>query len=282
MGSSFLIQSSTKQPPKIEDDPPSFVLPLSMPIKQQLICIIIHWIREYDEIIADFPVDIMELIAESFVHQSVFESEHTAKLEPDTSFFSKLPRLHSNVASKGEPKPYYLYKIILVGDRQVGKTAIKLRYHHGRFVPEFELWTDYLEFIIKKLEIDGVKIKLQIWDIPKDQRHEQMRNSVRRRVHAVVMLYDVTNEDSFKNIQKESLKWSRDTLLMRVLVGNKIDLKEQRIIATEQGEKFAKESGIDIFMETSAKTGENIDELFAMITNCISNMSRRVERPWFG
>ena len=98
------------------------------------------------------------------------------------------------------------------------------------------------------------------------------------------MVYDVTNKESFERIKmwNDEVQEHGQQPLQKILIGNKVDLDEQRISTTEDGQRLANELGMDQFMETSAKTVHHIDALFDQLAEQILNMVHRAERPWFG
>ncbi|XP_073070781.1 ras-related protein Rab-26 isoform X13 [Manis javanica] len=120
----------------------------------------------------------------------------------------------------------------------------------------------------KVLDVDGMKVKLQIWDTAGQERFRSVTHAYYRDAHALLLLYDVTNKASFDNIQAwlaEIQEYAQhDVVLM--LLGNKVDSAQERVVKREDGEKLAKEYGLP-FMETSAKTGLNVDLAFIAIAN---------------
>ncbi|KAL2101829.1 hypothetical protein ACEWY4_003590 [Coilia grayii] len=119
----------------------------------------------------------------------------------------------------------------------------------------------------KVMSIDGVKVKLQIWDTAGQERFRSVTHAYYRDAHALLLLYDVTNKSSFDNIQAwltEVYEFAqKDVVLM--LLGNKADATQERVVKREEGEKLAKEFGVP-FMETSAKSGLNVELAFTAMT----------------
>ncbi|XP_047695518.1 ras-related protein Rab-26 isoform X4 [Prionailurus viverrinus] len=129
----------------------------------------------------------------------------------------------------------------------------------------------------KVLDVDGMKVKLQIWDTAGQERFRSVTHAYYRDAHALLLLYDVTNKASFDNIQAwltEIQDYAQhDVVLM--LLGNKVDSAQERVVKREDGEKLAKEYGLP-FMETSAKTGLNVDLAFTAVAKELKQRSMKV------
>ncbi|MGQ4913148.1 MAG: GTP-binding protein [Candidatus Asgardarchaeia archaeon] len=160
-------------------------------------------------------------------------------------------------------------KIIFIGDAGVGKTSII----HRHTIQEFS--TSYLPTIGVDMSsdivvADGTPVNLIIWDFAGQTLFEPVRRQYYAGAYYAILVYDITNTQSFKNIMK---KWWIDLNTYTsncgaILVGNKVDLGLQRQIPTEKGMHLAEELGID-FIETSAKINYNIKELFQLIAENI-------------
>ncbi|XP_035876940.1 ras-related protein Rab-26 isoform X1 [Phyllostomus discolor] len=158
------------------------------------------------------------------------------------------------------------FKVMLVGDSGVGKTCLLVRFKDGAFLAGTFISTVGIDFRNKVLDVDGMKVKLQIWDTAGQERFRSVTHAYYRDAHALLLLYDVTNKASFDNIQAwltEIQEYAQhDVVLM--LLGNKVDSAQERVVKREDGEKLAKEYGLP-FMETSAKMGLNVDLAFTAI-----------------
>lgn len=158
-------------------------------------------------------------------------------------------------------------EIILVGDVGCGKTCILTRLVDGFFREDY-ISTIGIDFRIKLYEIEGKKVKLQVWDTAGQERFRSITASYYRGSNAVVIIYDVTDHDSYENVRNwvDEVKahTNPDTLLF--LVGNKTDSDAERRVSNEDGERLADDLSIQ-FKEVSAKTNCGIDELFCQITN---------------
>jgi len=163
----------------------------------------------------------------------------------------------------------FLFKLLLIGDSSVGKTAILLRFSDDSFSPNF-ISTIGIDFRIKTVEIRGKKIKLQIWDTAGQERFHTITTSYYRGAMGILLVYDITRPTSFDNLAK----WLRtiiehsSTDVEKMILGNKCDMEEQRQISKEKGESIARENGIT-FLETSAKNNINVEEAFMKISERI-------------
>ncbi|KAF7261022.1 hypothetical protein EG68_01670 [Paragonimus skrjabini miyazakii] len=162
-----------------------------------------------------------------------------------------------------------LFKLLLIGDSGVGKTCLLFRYVEDTFSSSF-ISTIGIDFKIKTIELDGKKIKLQIWDTAGQERFQTITASYYRGAMGIMLVYDVTSRKTFDNINRwmgniQSLA-SHD--VEKLVVANKCDMDSQRVIFREEALKMCNEFGVS-FLETSAKTGENVDKAFETLTLAI-------------
>ncbi|KAM5227645.1 ras-related protein Rab-26 [Ctenodactylus gundi] len=169
------------------------------------------------------------------------------------------------------------FKVMLVGDSGVGKTCLLMRFKDGAFLAGSFISTVGIDFRNKVLDVDGMKVKLQIWDTAGQERFRSVTHAYYRDAHALLLLYDVTNKASFDNIQAwlaEIQEYAQhDVVLM--LLGNKVDSAQERVVKREDGEKLAKVYGLP-FMETSGKIGLNVDLAFTAIAKELKQRSVKV------
>ena len=155
-------------------------------------------------------------------------------------------------------------KLILIGDKQVGKTAIINQYVNNSFTEEY-MATFAQDKSIKEITLNnGTKLKLEIWDTI-GQEHLRAANKIFMKGAKIALLvYDITNKESFNNLNEFYKQVcdinGRDKLIIGV-VGNKNDLYEERAVEEEEGKKYAEEIKASFF-ETSAKDHETIENLF--------------------
>jgi len=155
----------------------------------------------------------------------------------------------------------YIFKVIVVGDASVGKTSLTLRYTQDYFSENY-IVTIGVNFLKKTIQMDNMDIVLDIWDTGGQERFAYIRASYFKGAAGAIICYDITNKKSFDDLPK----WLNEVdkyceAVPMVLVGTKKDLKDQRQVSVEEGKAFAEAYGMKFF-ETSAKTGENVEELF--------------------
>ncbi|KAJ1922400.1 GTP-binding protein [Tieghemiomyces parasiticus] len=156
----------------------------------------------------------------------------------------------------------YLIKLLLIGDSGVGKSCLLLRFSDDSFTPSF-ITTIGIDFKIRTIELDGKRIKLQIWDTAGQERFRTITTAYYRGAMGILLVYDVTDERSFNNIHNwiRNVEQYANEGVNRILVGNKCDMDEKKVISKEQGQALAEEHQIR-FLETSAKSNINVEEAF--------------------
>ena len=159
----------------------------------------------------------------------------------------------------------YLFKILIIGESGVGKTCLLLRFTEDSFTTTF-LTTIGIDFKIKIINLEDKLIKLQIWDTAGQERFRTITKTYYKGAHGIILTYDVTDQDSFKNIRNwiKQIEANAQGNVKRVLVGNKCD-KPDRVVTEEEGKKLADDYSMSFF-ETSAKTNQNVSEVFNYLT----------------
>ena len=177
------------------------------------------------------------------------------------------------VNNQTEPGDHQLsFKFVLVGDSAVGKTAICKMFCEKKYA-ENHPQTVGLEFGTRIIEVDAIRIKLQIWDTAGQERFHSITRAYFRSSAAVFLVYDVTNRDSFSRIGQwveDAMKLSPPTSI-KVLIGNKTDLESNRAVSTAEAKDFADQHGLKFF-ETSAKSGEKIDDSFIETAHSVHSL----------
>ena len=156
----------------------------------------------------------------------------------------------------------YLLKYIIIGNPGVGKSNILLKYAYGQFNEEYQS-TIGVEFGAINTEIKKKIFRIQIWDTAGQENFRSITRAYYKNSVCACVVYDITNTQSFNEVSswvEDCKKYSPKTVIF-VLIGNKSDLEEKRKITYEQGEKLAQKYGM-LFMETSAKSGQNICKIF--------------------
>ena len=159
----------------------------------------------------------------------------------------------------------FIFKVLLLGNSDVGKSSMLLRFVDSVWNDAFTP-TIGVDFKVKTLEIDNKRVKMQIWDTAGQERFRTVVSTYFRGAHGILLLYDVTNKDSFKNLENWLIEIEKNSnqKVLKILIGNKCDLTEDREITTEEGQTFANRNGME-FMETSAKMNTNVSEAFTTL-----------------
>ena len=167
----------------------------------------------------------------------------------------------------------FIFKILLLGNSDVGKSSLILRYVE-------QIWTDNfvptigVDFKVKTLEVNNKKIKMQIWDTAGQERFRNVISSYFRGSHGILLLYDITNRDSFKNLDNWLIEIEKHASqnVLKILIGNKNDLENDRDIKFDEGKAFANRNGMEFF-ETSAKMDTNVNEAFETLAKLMMEIN---------
>ena len=173
----------------------------------------------------------------------------------------------------------YIFRICLLGDSSVGKTSLITRYANGIFKEEY-LATIGLDYYTKEEMINNQNVLIQLWDTAGQERFKALTPNYFKNAEGVILVYDVTNSESFENLKywigsiKSNL--GENNLLPIIIIGNKIDMDDMRDINKEDAEKFSKENDYKYF-EASAKTGEGVDDAIRQLVNLVLNQRNNDE-----
>ncbi|NXI95335.1 RAB44 protein, partial [Psophia crepitans] len=156
--------------------------------------------------------------------------------------------------------PDHLYNVLFVGDSHVGKTSFLHRLHADSFNPHLTA-TVGLDYHIKNLVVDNKCFALRLWDSAGQERYHSITKQFFRKADGVVLMYDVTSECSFSDVQYwlSCIQEGAEDGVAILLLGNKTDCAAERRVPTEEGERLAKEHQLT-FYECSAASGHNVSE----------------------
>ena len=161
----------------------------------------------------------------------------------------------------------YLLKVVIVGDT-VGKSNILMRFASDSFTDMYYP-TIGVDFNSRTLDVDGKGTHIQIWDTSGQERFDSITTSYFRGAMAIVLVYDITNEVSFRNVTTKwitAIEKHASVDVIKMIVGNKCDLEESRVVSRERGQLVADDYGA-IFNEVSAKSGHNVTEAFTTLAH---------------
>jgi len=168
--------------------------------------------------------------------------------------------------------PLAKYKLVFLGDQSVGKTSIITRFMYDKFDTTYQA-TIGIDFLSKTMYLEDRTVRLQLWDTAGQERFRSLIPSYIRDSSVAVIVYDVSNRQSFLSTTKwiDEVRTERGSDVIIVLVGNKTDLVDKRQVSIEEGDNKARDAGV-IFLETSAKAGFNIKPLFRKIASSLPGM----------
>ncbi|KAF6216633.1 hypothetical protein GE061_000978 [Apolygus lucorum] len=159
----------------------------------------------------------------------------------------------------------HLFKLLIIGDSGVGKSSLLLRFSDNTFTGNY-ITTIGVDFKIRTVDIDGERVKLQIWDTAGQERFRTITSTYYRGTHGVIVVYDVSSGDTFANVKRWLHEIDQNCeVVNRILVGNKNDSLDRKVVLTEDAQRFADQMAIQLF-ETSAKENINVEEMFMAIT----------------
>jgi len=160
----------------------------------------------------------------------------------------------------------YVFKITILGQSAVGKTSLINQFVESSFQEDYKptLGANIIRKDVNIKEVNA-KVRLIMWDLAGQEKYNVIRSMYFQGCVGSLLVYDVTRHDSFAAIESKWLKDFKNYVKKEgayILIGNKIDLEDQRSVRTEDGQKLAKEIGASSFIETSAKLGKNVEKAF--------------------
>ncbi len=210
-----------------------------------------------------------------YAEMAVEKVAKVIKGKTDISLEYQKPKKIVETPISKQPKKRYTYKIVVSGDSGVGKTSLLVQFAKKRFIADYKptLGVDIFKY---SYPVEDDTLDLVAWDVSGEGLFQKFRKTYYPGAEAILILYDITNPESFRNVSEwvsEIKRFAKEDVVC-VLVSNKIDLENQRRVSNKQGKKLAKELNY-LFFETSAKTGQNIDELFLHIGKLIIEKKKR-------
>ncbi|XP_065176286.1 ras-related protein Rab-5B-like [Sycon ciliatum] len=157
------------------------------------------------------------------------------------------------------------FKLVLLGESAVGKSSLVLRFVKGQF-HEYQESTIGAAFLTQTVQLDDATVKFEIWDTAGQERYHSLAPMYYRGAQAAIVVYDITNLDSFgraKTWVKELQRQASPNIVI-ALAGNKSDLANKRMVDLDEAQAYADDNNL-LFMETSAKTAMNVNEVFMAI-----------------
>jgi len=161
------------------------------------------------------------------------------------------------------------FKLVLLGDTAVGKSCLVVRFVRDEFF-EFQEPTIGAAFLTQSVGLEHATVKFEIWDTAGQERYRSLAPMYYRGAAAAIVVYDITNKESFNGAKSwvKELQRRGDPNVVIALAGNKADLNNKRKVDYEEARQYAEENGI-LHMETSAKNATNVKDLFYEIGNAL-------------
>ncbi|XP_063750871.1 ras-related protein Rab-6A isoform X4 [Eleginops maclovinus] len=174
--------------------------------------------------------------------------------------------------------PLRKFKLVFLGEQSVGKTSLITRFMYDSFDNTYQA-TIGIDFLSKTMYLEDRTIRLQLWDTAGQERFRSLIPSYIRDSAAAVVVYDITNVNSFQQTTKwiDDVRTERGSDVIIMLVGNKTDLADKRQVSIEEGERKAKELNV-MFIETSAKAGYNVKQLFRRVAAALPGMDNTQDK----
>ena len=172
------------------------------------------------------------------------------------------------MSEKAEPK--IIVKLLLLGDSSVGKTSIIIKYISNKFM-DTNIATLGVDYMDKTVDYNNLKVFLQIWDTSGEEKFRSITRNFYRNADGLLVVFDLTCKESFNHVKNwinEAKEHKND--IKTILVGNKLDLEDEREVNKETALKFAEKNNLK-YLETSAKNGKNINNSFKEMISLILN-----------
>ncbi|XP_034037526.1 ras-related protein Rab-41 isoform X4 [Thalassophryne amazonica] len=174
--------------------------------------------------------------------------------------------------------PLRKFKLVFLGEQSVGKTSLITRFMYDSFDNTYQA-TIGIDFLSKTMYLEDRTIRLQLWDTAGQERFRSLIPSYIRDSAAAVVVYDIANINSFQQTSKwiDDVRTERGSDVIIMLVGNKTDLADKRQVSVEAAERKARELNV-MYIETSAKAGYNVKQLFRRVAAALPGMDSTPEK----
>ncbi|XP_053179738.1 ras-related protein Rab-41 isoform X2 [Scomber scombrus] len=185
----------------------------------------------------------------------------------------------STTAGGGEfGNPLRKFKLVFLGEQSVGKTSLITRFMYDSFDNTYQA-TIGIDFLSKTMYLEDRTVRLQLWDTAGQERFRSLIPSYIRDSTIAVVVYDITNLNSFQQTSKwiDDVRTERGSDVIIMLVGNKTDLADKRQVSIEAAERKARELNV-MYIETSAKAGYNVKQLFRRVAAALPGMDSTPEK----
>jgi len=176
----------------------------------------------------------------------------------------------------------YMFKVLLIGDSGTGKSNLLLRYADDFYNADIGS-TIGVDFKVCTRTIDGKVTKLYLWDTAGQERFRTITSSYYRGSHGIIVVYDVTDRESFSHVRmwvQEISKYAGPST-HKLLVGNKVDLVSKRVVTTDEGQMLAEELEVN-FIETSARNSHNVESAFDVLLRDMVASAKEADAPRSG
>ncbi len=159
----------------------------------------------------------------------------------------------------------YTIKLLVVGDSSVGKTNFITMFIENKFNQTY-MTTSGMDLKTSSIVVKNKKIRVQLWDTAGQEKYRAITKNLFLKVQGALVVYDITNDNSFTNLKTwvKSIKEECGKSMQMIIVGNKCDLDDQRVIEKEKALEYAEEEKVE-YIETSSKTGENVQKAISQL-----------------